>query len=61
MAVLRTIANRARIIGVQLNAIESIITIEEIRMLGHRFYDQNTVLEPDPKGSWAARPENRGP
>ena len=63
---LRTIANRARISGVQLNAIESRVgphvaddtrnvNFEENRMLGHRCYHQNTGLELDPKGVQAAR------
>ena len=63
---LRTIANRARISGVQLNAIESRVgphvaddtrnvNFEENRMLGHRCHHQNTGVELDPKGVQAAR------
>ena len=62
MAMLSTIANHARMTGVQLNATGSRVgphvdddtqkvNFEEARMLGHRFYDQNTGLELDPKGS----------
>ena len=50
-----------RIPGVQLNAIGSRVTIEEIGMLGRRFCDQNTGLELALGGVQAARPENRGP
>ena len=62
VAMLSTIAHRAQIGGVQPNAIESRVgphvdddthkvNFEEARMLGHRFYDQNTGSELDPKGS----------